>query len=256
MTILKNKRHEKFAVGIFQGKTQTAAALDAGYQPKWVRSTGSTLATNPNIFNRIQELHLMAESDAVMTVRERKERLSQIGRGKITDYQTSDGILVDKNSVNPGAIEGLEIRTSLPRDSQAGNITIKRPVVPESQRNAIFERDENKCVLCSSADNLQLDHIVSLSKGGRTEDSNLQTLCEKCNKEKGAGTKSEPLVTTKLKLHNPITAIAELNKMEGEYPPPDVLKLEVEPGEKMKPYLDLLTQLRNQGDNATKQIEE
>ncbi len=103
------------------------------------------------------------------------------------------------------------------RDSQAGTITVKRPVVPESVRNAIFERDGNKCVLCASTDNLQLDHKVSLSKGGKTEGNNLQTLCEQCNKTKGAGKKSLPYITTRLKLHNPITAIAELNKMDGVY---------------------------------------
>jgi len=57
----------------------------------------------------------------------------------------------------------------------------------------------------------------------------------------------EPVVITKLKLHNPITAIAELNKMEGEYPPSNVLKLE--PGDTLGPMLvELLAKLRGYGN--------
>ncbi|HJB68761.1 MAG TPA: HNH endonuclease [Candidatus Fournierella excrementigallinarum] len=32
---------------------------------------------------------------------------------------------------------------------------------------------------------LEIDHIIPVSKGGRTEEDNLQTLCWKCNRSKG-----------------------------------------------------------------------
>src|SRR5216683_2707298 len=32
--------------------------------------------------------------------------------------------------------------------------------------------------------NLEMDHIVPVSKGGKTEESNLQTLCRRCNRAK------------------------------------------------------------------------
>ena len=251
MPPLRNTRHEIFSQAVFKGRNQTEAAIEAGYTKSRARKTGSDLGTNRVIIERIAELHEATASLAVMDVRERKQRLSQIARGDITDYQTSDGIHIDKDSRNTGAIEGLEIKTGTSRDSQAGNITIKRPVVPEAMRNTIFERDGNKCVLCSSTDNLQLDHTVSLSKGGHTIASNLQTLCEKCNKVKGAGKKSQQYITTKLKLHNPITAIDLLNKMGGDYPPS---KVEVEPGEKLGEALtELLSRLRGTSGNQDKE---
>lgn len=243
MPPLKMIRHEKIALSLFQGKTQEQAFIAAGYKVKWARSLAShTLATKRDILKRVIEMHNEATDAAVMTVKERKIRLSEIARGNITDYQSPGGIYIDKNSPNIGAIESLEIKTLYSRDSQAGNITIKRPVVPEALRNEIFLRDGNQCVLCKSTHNLQLDHIVSLSKGGRTEKNNLQTLCEACNKEKGAGQKSQAYTMTKLKLHSPISGIQELNKMEGAYAP---AKIEVEPGENMAEALkELLSGLR------------
>lgn len=50
-------------------------------------------------------------------------------------------------------------------------------------------RCENKC-LCCQRDDLPLvpDHIVPLCKGGSSEISNIQPLCQKCNREKGRKT--------------------------------------------------------------------
>lgn len=80
MAALKNYRHEKFALALFKGMSQKDAAIGAGYKPSRARQTASRLATNGNIVARILELHQKAESDAIMSVRERKERLSEIAR--------------------------------------------------------------------------------------------------------------------------------------------------------------------------------
>ncbi len=54
----------------------------------------------------------------------------------------------------------------------------------------IFKRDDFRCVICgrSAKDGVQLhvDHIKPVSKGGRSEISNLRTLCDRCNLGKGA----------------------------------------------------------------------
>ena len=60
-----------------------------------------------------------------------------------------------------------------------------RKKISEELRNNIFKRDNYKCVKCGSDENLVIDHIIPFSKGGVTELDNLQTLCKKCNKEKG-----------------------------------------------------------------------
>lgn len=65
------------------------------------------------------------------------------------------------------------------------DIKVSRIVIPESLRNRIFDRDGNRCVECRSADDLTIDHVIPFSRGGRTEESNLQTLCRTCNSKKG-----------------------------------------------------------------------
>ena len=45
-------------------------------------------------------------------------------------------------------------------------------------------RDGARCRRCRTAVNLEIDHIVPVSKGGRTEEVNLQTLCRRCNRRK------------------------------------------------------------------------
>jgi len=59
--------------------------------------------------------------------------------------------------------------------------------IPLGLRYRVLKRDNFKCVLCgdSPATNVQcklhVDHIVPWSRNGKTEESNLRTLCEKCN---------------------------------------------------------------------------
>ena len=48
-------------------------------------------------------------------------------------------------------------------------------------RAKIFSRDNYKCVLCGSTENLTIDHIISIYRGGTDDDDNLQTLCNRCN---------------------------------------------------------------------------
>jgi hypothetical protein len=56
--------------------------------------------------------------------------------------------------------------------------------VPEDVRLRIFERDGNKCRSCGILTDLTLDHIIPRSIGGTNDESNLQTLCRKCNSAK------------------------------------------------------------------------
>jgi len=50
---------------------------------------------------------------------------------------------------------------------------------------ALIERDGYQCKNCDSQDDLSIDHIIPLSKGGRDELDNLQILCQSCNSSKG-----------------------------------------------------------------------
>lgn len=68
----------------------------------------------------------------------------------------------------------------------------QRALMTSSLREKIKVRDDFTCRMCrlSAKDErnllLEIDHIVPLSKGGITSESNLQTLCWRCNRSKGA----------------------------------------------------------------------
>jgi len=47
------------------------------------------------------------------------------------------------------------------------------------------EKLERRCVMCGVTNDLTLDHIKPLSKGGTNDNDNLQILCRKCNASKG-----------------------------------------------------------------------
>lgn len=68
----------------------------------------------------------------------------------------------------------------------------QRSLMTRSLRSSILVRDNHTCQYCgvSLADEphllLEVDHIVPVSKGGLTSMDNLQTLCWRCNRSKGA----------------------------------------------------------------------
>ena len=64
-------------------------------------------------------------------------------------------------------------------------VRVERAKVSNKMRFAVFARDHERCVKCGSRRNLEVDHIYPISKGGKTEMSNLQTLCHRCNVKKG-----------------------------------------------------------------------
>ena len=64
--------------------------------------------------------------------------------------------------------------------------TYVREPVPLNIRQAVYTRDGYRCVYCDSPLNLEIDHIIPLSKGGPNHIDNYQTLCKYCNRKKSA----------------------------------------------------------------------
>ena len=64
----------------------------------------------------------------------------------------------------------------------------QRSLMTPTLRYAVLKRDQFRCQICgaSQADGvkLEVDHIMPISKGGKTEMSNLRALCERCNRGK------------------------------------------------------------------------
>ena len=62
---------------------------------------------------------------------------------------------------------------------------VERAKVSNRIRFSIFKRDGERCKICGSRRNLEIDHIVPIAKGGKSVYTNLQTLCHRCNVDKG-----------------------------------------------------------------------
>lgn len=56
--------------------------------------------------------------------------------------------------------------------------------VDSSTKQAIRSRDGNRCVICGSTNQLEVDHMRGLQNGGSNDESNLATLCDDCHTEK------------------------------------------------------------------------
>ena len=84
-------------------------------------------------------------------------------------------------------INRLESKLSLDALAQE-----QRALMTPKLRAYIKERDNYTCCQCGNSVNfepnllLEIDHIIPISKGGLTREDNLQTLCWKCNRSKGA----------------------------------------------------------------------
>lgn len=81
----------------------------------------------------------------------------------------------------------IEIFCRMEHESEEKRQTkeFQRKIMTDSLRYDIMKRDGFRCVLCGRTPNdgikLHVDHIIPVSRGGKTEYSNLRTLCNTCN---------------------------------------------------------------------------
>ncbi len=80
------------------------------------------------------------------------------------------------------------LREKAPKSQQVRSFNTQGRYIPKHLRQSILERDGGRCsfvsesgVRCCSHAGLQIDHIVPFAKGGKTDPSNLRTLCKSHN---------------------------------------------------------------------------
>ena len=82
-----------------------------------------------------------------------------------------------------------KVKRAIARLSQERNkstLSRLREPISDDVKMFVWQRDGGCCVKCGSQRNLEFDHIIPLSKGGGKTARNIQLLCEKCNRSKGA----------------------------------------------------------------------
>ena len=150
---LTQKQHN-FTIYYFKTGEAAQSYINAGYRVKdtgVARRNASRLLTNADVQALLEKLRQKAIDETIMDVVERKQRLTEIGRGNIAQFvEAGEGgarIKVNLETLNSGAVQ--EVTT-----------------------------DEIKL---------------------------------------GKGEDAPRAIITKLRLYHPVTAIAELNKMDGIY---------------------------------------
>ena len=109
---LARKQHESFCLYyLYYMSTMNGSqsALAAGYSarnPKNAHIIAWTLLKREDVQARLKELRKATTDEAIMTIIEIKQVLSQIGRARLKDYQDSNGRFrpLDDDAPNPSAI--------------------------------------------------------------------------------------------------------------------------------------------------------
>jgi 5-methylcytosine-specific restriction endonuclease McrA len=77
-------------------------------------------------------------------------------------------------------------RTAVPATTVAETTRQRREPIPRDVQMFVWQRDYGRCVQCGSNENLEYDHIIPVSRGGSSTARNVQLLCQRCNRRKGA----------------------------------------------------------------------
>jgi len=107
------QKQENFCLNYFEYGNASEAARIAGYSTKTAGAIGRENLQKPRIVDRISQLRKKAEDASVMSVVERKQRLTEIARANIPDYVSPDGIKVEKKSPNVGAVSEITTKTKV-----------------------------------------------------------------------------------------------------------------------------------------------
>jgi len=125
------QKQETFCLKYFKLGNATEAAIQAGYSPRSIRNIASVNLTKANVKARLQELNQAVEDDSIATVKERKQILTEITRGNLTDYQEvgADGgyLNIGKGSPNTRAISEITSRTD-EKDSVITKVKLHSPI--------------------------------------------------------------------------------------------------------------------------------
>ncbi|KAL2225820.1 UNVERIFIED_CONTAM: hypothetical protein Sindi_1940700 [Sesamum indicum] len=82
----------------------------------------------------------------------------------------------------------LEFMDKVPHLPQ---VVKRRKVKRSLSRKNILNRDNFMCQYCSSCENLTIDHVLPIARGGKWTWENLVAACAKCNSKKGQKTLEE-----------------------------------------------------------------
>ena len=105
---------------------------------------------------------------------------------KDTDALTADevaALLVTRKRQRQHQIDRAKTISAAPATH---NSPTSRGTIPDDVKMLVWDRDRGRCRKCGSNHELQFDHVIPISMGGASTPENLQVLCGRCNRAKGA----------------------------------------------------------------------
>ncbi|MGH9637491.1 MAG: HNH endonuclease [Candidatus Angelobacter sp.] len=152
----------------------------------WVKGKFAPIKYSEQQFRQLLE-HQQTYATCVMVMTQ-PHRTYWMFKGKF--YWESDGLndqqvaalLIEREVKKQRQID--RAMASVQRQSQPA--AYRREQIPESVRMFVWQRDGGRCVKCGGQENLEFDHIIPVSMGGSNTARNIQLLCERCNRSKGA----------------------------------------------------------------------
>jgi len=120
------QKQEAFCLNYVKLNNATEAAVQAGYSPRSAALIACENIKKHNVAARIAELRQKAEDATIMDVKERKQRLTEIARAKLTDFMEmgKDGswVNIGPESQYPGAVQEIHSRTEYDDDSDKSTV--------------------------------------------------------------------------------------------------------------------------------------
>lgn len=124
--------------------------------------------------------------------RDKAESQNEVGLQKKVELQNK--VESQSSSLQRGSTSATEVKTEANRDFEMAQVHVKtvgkaglraksEAKVSAASRRFVFQRDQ-KCCVCGSKFQLQIDHIRPRWAGGGNEVANLQILCAVHNREK------------------------------------------------------------------------
>jgi 5-methylcytosine-specific restriction endonuclease McrA len=112
-----------------------------------------------------------------------------IARGLLDEF---DGILRPHNWIGRQYLSDSSTeRVKRHRDKRVARGLERQWSAPRALRQAVYQRDEFRCIYCGSTEKLSLDHRTPEFRGGTHDIENLATACQPCNGAKRDLTEEE-----------------------------------------------------------------
>ena len=166
------KRQEIFCVKYFELGNASEAARIAGYAPKWAGVNTHQLLGRASIQERLKELREKEEQtrreleiESVMSVLERKQRLTEVARARLTDFMEmgKDGVWCNLGPETPMTAAIQEIKSSTEYDKDGDNHILHTSVKLHNPLNAIDLLNKmDKLYSDGYQDNRTINRVVNI----------------------------------------------------------------------------------------------